>query len=483
MRCDSLKVFYQRAVAGVVSYLAARKWDDQGLPHFKTGVTREFALTVEHDNRFETPGNYDSIVQSSAIGLEGLPNRHHRYGIGLELTACRAKRDTDEDRYLPKVGVCLPLTAVLTFPNRGSGNPSEARLRFYNALTTEMVEAGGQKVPLAADFTAPFASLIDRTGMSDWSGLFGALQGNEDLLQQTGFYTVEPYTSGKIPLVTVHGLFSSPMTWMSVHNDLMGDPVIRAHYQVYHYMYPTNLPVLENARTFREKLDDLHAFIEQHTPAGTKSPGMVVISHSMGGILTRTAVVHDSEPLKAFFFGDPEALAKLPDAVRKDLEGYVSFQRRPYINRVIFVAVPHQGSLIADNWIGAIGRWLITLPKSVLTKTHTAALQARNLLRPELRSDFDGSDLSSIKSLSPKNPTLIALSQIPVDPAVPFHSIIGDRGRGDTPNSSDGVVAYQSSHVDGAQSELIVPADHTAHAHPRAVQEIRRILRAHLEAQ
>jgi hypothetical protein len=76
---------------------------------------------------------------------------------------------------------------------------------------------------------------------------------------------------------------------------------------------------------------------------------------------------------------------------------------------------------------------------------------------------------------------LIALSRLEIDSHVPYHSIIGDRGLGDTPNSSDGVVAYTSSHVDGADSELIVPADHTAHAHPKAVSEIRRILRHHMD--
>jgi hypothetical protein len=60
---------------------------------------------------------------------------------------------------------------------------------------------------------------------------------------------------------------------------------------------------------------------------------------------------------------------------------------------------------------------------------------------------------------------------------VPYHSIMGDRGRGDTPNSSDGVVAYWSSHLAGAQSELIVPSDHSSHQNRQAIQEVRRILK------
>jgi hypothetical protein len=60
---------------------------------------------------------------------------------------------------------------------------------------------------------------------------------------------------------------------------------------------------------------------------------------------------------------------------------------------------------------------------------------------------------------------------------VPYHSIIGDRGRGDTPNSSDGVVPYWSSHLDGAQSEKIVPSGHGAEHSPEAITEVLRILR------
>jgi hypothetical protein len=61
-------------------------------------------------------------------------------------------------------------------------------------------------------------------------------------------------------------------------------------------------------------------------------------------------------------------------------------------------------------------------------------------------------------------------------PGIPYHTIVGDRGRGDTPNSSDGVVPYWSSHLDGATSELVVPSHHSAHQNPQAIVEVRRIL-------
>ena len=59
---------------------------------------------------------------------------------------------------------------------------------------------------------------------------------------------------------------------------------------------------------------------------------------------------------------------------------------------------------------------------------------------------------NSVDTLAPNNRFVVAINKIPITPGIPYHSIVGDRGRGDTPNSSDGVVAYWSSHLDGAAS-------------------------------
>ena len=484
IRCDSFKVFYDRAVRGVVSYLTEKKWKLDAPLQFPSGAGRTFALNVNRKGQVEDPSEYASIVPASSIGLEGLTNRHRQNGIGVSLVACRPRRDNSrEEMYLPKVGVCLPLTAVVRFPKQ---NCREARcdawLDLVNSVTGETeYKFNGATLPLAADYTAPLAALVEKTGMGGWDGLFDAIEGNEELLKNTGFYTTEPYNAGKIPLITVHGLFSNPITWLDVHNDLMGDPIIREHFQIWHYLYPTSLPIVENAKTFREKLDELHTYLVATSPKGTTPRNMVIISHSMGGLLTRTAVVKDSNALQEFFFEEPNRVRELDKEVQAQINAYLNFRRKPYIDRVVFVAVPHRGSEIADNWIGRIGRALLSLPKTIVQKSVAVARGARNIIRPDLRSEFDGGDPSSIRGLSAKNPTLIALSRLEIDSHVPYHSIIGDRGLGDTPNSSDGVVAYSSSHVDGAESELIVPADHTAHANPKAVSEIRRILRLHMD--
>ena len=83
---------------------------------------------------------------------------------------------------------------------------------------------------------------------------------------------------------------------------------------------------------------------------------------------------------------------------------------------------------------------------------------------------------NSVDTLAPNNRFVKAINTIPITPGIPYHTIMGDRGRGDTPNSSDGVVPYWSSHMDGAKSELIVPSAHPAHQNPQAIAEVHRIL-------
>ena len=46
----------------------------------------------------------------------------------------------------------------------------------------------------------------------------------------------------------------------------------------------------------------------------------------------------------------------------------------------------------------------------------------------------------------------------------------------------DGVVKYKSAHIDGVESEVVVPSAHSCQSHPRTIAEVRRILLLHLGA-
>jgi hypothetical protein len=166
--------------------------------------------------------------------------------------------------------------------------------------------------------------------------------------------------------------------------------------------------------------------------------------------------------------------------LREQLDRLLRFHREPFIKRVIFICVPHRGSVLAESFSGKIGRLLIAVPAAVVTSVRLVLDQAGTVLTPEVKEALQ-EDPTSIKGLSPQNPMIQALAGVAIDKGVPFHSIIGDRGLDGGEQSSDGVVPYTSSHLAGAVSELIVPSDHAATAHPLTVLEVKRILKLHLQ--
>jgi pimeloyl-ACP methyl ester carboxylesterase len=252
--------------------------------------------------------------------------------------------------------------------------------------------------------------------------------------------------------------------WGEVVNGLQADPVIRKNFQFWAFFYPTGQPIAVSAVDLRK---DLHA-AEARYPLPR---GLVLVGHSMGGIISRAQA--SSSGGKALFndvFGAdaPRVAGRLPNAPL--LRDSLIFERDKNVRRVVFVCVPHQGSNMALAGPAGFFASLIRLPNNIVGAVEEVAdvVTTMDLRRPP----------TSIAGLSPRSPFLRALNQRPIE--VPHHTIIGDRGRGDSPNSSDGVVRYSSAHLATAESELVVPSDHGSFRHPAAIAEMRRILHEHL---
>ena len=132
---------------------------------------------------------------------------------------------------------------------------------------------------------------------------------------------------------------------------------------------------------------------------------------------------------------------------------------------------------MATGIISSLANLLIREP-TLSSQASEEMLRATNTVESELRPMRRA---NSVDSLSPKSRFLHAMNDIPITPGVAYNTIIGDRGRGDSPNSSDGVVPYWSSHMKGAQSEDIVPSDHSAHQNPQAIEDVLRILKRYAD--
>jgi hypothetical protein len=154
------------------------------------------------------------------------------------------------------------------------------------------------------------------------------------------------------------------------------------------------------------------------------------------------------------------------------------FKPRRDVARLIFISTPHRGSVIAENPIGRIGSSLIRKSMQYMNAGREI-LQASVVQRDPTVLKLNRLP-NSIDTLAPNDPFVREMNTLPMAKRIPCHSIIGDRGRGDTPNSSDGVVPYWSSHLDGAESEKIVPSGHGAEYSPQGIAEVLRILNEHI---
>jgi pimeloyl-ACP methyl ester carboxylesterase len=204
---------------------------------------------------------------------------------------------------------------------------------------------------------------------------------------------------------------------------------------------------------------------------------MVIVGHSMGGLLTRLQVVDSGEKLREAFFTRPVKDSWwLDEAEKQRVQAALVIKPTPFVSRAVFVAVPHRGSRIADFGIVQFATRLIRLPFTASDIVKRSLLAGPDELNPALLR-YRALGMRSVQMLSPEHPYIKALDTCPV--TVPHHSIIGDRGRGPLPTSSDGVVPYKSSHLDDAKSEKVVPYPHSCTEKRETVDEILRILKQH----
>jgi hypothetical protein len=202
-----------------------------------------------------------------------------------------------------------------------------------------------------------------------------------------------------------------------------------------------------------------------------------LVTHSMGGLVGKALAVRPGDAFWTAALRVPHQSLKLSADDRAMLEEAFEWEPDTTIRRILFIAVPHRGSALADRFAGRIGSWITAPPHPFRTFYERVSKDNPGVFTPPYEALGRGR-LDSVSSLSPYQPTLAILAKLPYARPVEIHSIIGNRGRpGPVEASSDGIVPYSSSHLDGVESETIVPAGHSAMRHPQTVEEIKRILK------
>jgi pimeloyl-ACP methyl ester carboxylesterase len=454
---------YNFAVARAIEVIEAGRlnpWDGALKVPSPTG---EYSLTnVRPAGPEYNPGNYELIpCDTIIIGGTYLDRRVTVDGLGAPVVAVSRQERKEFRKTFATRLVYANVTAIIRFNNR------RAEIEFVLPLKTERISFGGHEYTLAADYTA--ASFVGLARERPDKIGFARMVRPEKYADTARLKRLQMYDPNRIPVIFVHGLQDTPASWAPMINAMYDDPDIRRRYQFWVFSYPSGYPYPYSAALLRKELDG----VDKAFPGHKK---FVLIGHSMGGIISRLMITDVGEKVWRDFFGKSPAETNISGEARTLLEESLIFNHRTDVSRVVFICAPHRGAPMGENWIGRIGTSLVRMPLLVATvpfRTIAAAMVHDPSAAQMNRIP------TSIDTLSPKNRFVVEIEKYPTVPGIPFHTIEGDRGRNDAPNSSDGVVPYWSSHFPGATSELIVPSNHSAPRNPQAIAEVKRILHLH----
>lgn len=414
--------------------------------------------------------------------VKGLNNRHHSYGLGVPMIAVRRRHLNEaayEEHYPP--GLSFPVTAFLRLRPGRQGEPYHVcTIELQDALAAHHTQVGRYRVPLETDLSTALAYSLDRPEFRERQQLatVGFLNPGKTRRAQ-GMYMLEPYDPQKIPVIMVHGLWSDPLTWMEMFNDLRSFPELRNRYQFWFYLYPTGQPFWFSAGQLRSDL----ASMQRKLDPNRRSPALgqtVLVGHSMGGLVSRMQAIDSQDKFWNLISDEPFQDVKLSAGERQQIARTFFFRPNPSVKRVVSIGTPYRGSNFANDYTRWLSRLFINVPKKIL-QGQQRLMNLDSIQNTELLTIT-----TSIDSLAPESPVLPVLREAPVAPWVRVHNIVGvlsddslvHKIAGD---ESDGVVAYASARIEDSQSEIVVPADHSSiHRHPRAILEVRRILLEHL---
>ena len=488
-----LMQIYNDSCHGVFSYLKSHELlasDSFGLSDLEG---RRFFFEEPHYRLSVPVESVEEFTPCSDYIVKALMQKNRQSGLGIPLVGRVVPRQFHKSLKTPK-GMTIPVTLTLELTESSPHN-LKVRLNYLDTSLQETVpmeldSMSADNWPLALDFSTPLACFLNDLPERN---LLSAMLESDSQEDNSGLYLVEPYQPGKIPVVFIHGLMSSPATWVQMINSLKNDPMIRKRYQFWFYSYSSGVPVLASAGELRKAL--LAAREELATTPETRASfdRMVLVGHSMGGLVTRTLLQDNPHYIleQVTQHTWSELCSQLSPAELELAEDYAVLPALPFVHRAVFMAVPHKGSEMAQMSIARLGSRIVHLPQTLLDKVPVFFQMFLKLNEDDdeevrrLRSigglgQSANRNFTGLNDLDPDSLFIQALGSSRIKEGVIYHSIIGDQEQADHPGGSDGVVPYSSSHLDGAESEVIVRSGHSVHRSPAAMRELLRILRRHL---
>ena len=422
----------------------------------------------------------------------GLDDSFGQEGVGVPVVVHRKKSNRPEECYYPP-DLAFPMTLFLR-PNPNHSEPiagntpsdePQAILEFYDPFTAASVTVHHRAVSLKTDLTTPLAMNFDdpathemaTVGLTKPERFFQPISevGENGSRPVTGLYFMQPYSPDKIPVILIHGLWSSPVTWLDMVNALESVRPIRERCQFWFYAYPSGLPWWDSAATLRRDMAQVRETLDpEHKNA--RLDQTVLIGHSMGGLIARLQIassgmevwnlISDAAPSEVF----AEPQTRLTEAF--------FFEPNRSVRRVISIATPYRGSGMVNGFNEHLAQRIIQAPMFAEKSSAAIASADRSLLKDSTLL----TTRNSVESLSPDDPFFQVLDRLPIPAETVVHNIIGVKGpKGPFEEPGDGVVERSSATLPNAESEIVVESGHmTIHRDPAAIREVGRILLEHL---
>lgn len=460
-----LESYDQNTRFALAQVILDRSWASDSPPEIKTvGGTIPLKIDAKAIRSFH---DVDEILIADNIRIRsGFREEMTRDGIGVPLLARRTA--TDEGGLIPDSGLWFPLTGIV-IPKKGA-----LCLKLIDPTQREGRNLGGQ--PLAANFTAPLArDMEDR--QHDFQRV-KALLNFEQFSPFMGMQRVFEFCPDKKPIVFVHGVFSSSTTWNNTLNELIADPEIRENYEFWTFTFPTGAPIPYLSHQLRLGVCDM---LEYRRSQGASESRVTLVGHSMGGMMSKTLTQHSGSSQWNQIFTVPPSQLPVSGESRNALRDMFFFEPMPCVARVIFTATPHYGAVRAEKLVANVVDDLIDLPTPLALATKDLQSSCNEFLTPlgeEIIADFP----NSIEQMRYDSELGRIFADIPLNPKVCYHSVIGSRRGLDVPREemTDGVVEYIGAHIEGVASEKIVHSDHGVHASEDGIREMIRILKCEL---
>ncbi|WP_296194815.1 MULTISPECIES: esterase/lipase family protein [unclassified Psychrobacter] len=306
-------------------------------------------------------------------------------------------------------------------------------IHLYNPYRSESANILGDDYPLAANFSAGYGLWLAENQLDGVGYLNLITRKKETSLPK--LFMLEPYDPDKRVIIMLHGLASSPATWVNLTNDIFNDDKLRNNYQVWQIFYPTNLPILENRYQIQKLINTTY---EKTDPTGQNiaSKNSVIISHSMGGIIARM-MLSDENLLDDLDRLDDQNVLSMSEkrqireaikqsAGKEQLKERFELKTLPQVDTAVFLSSPFRGTDYADRWFTRALRRIVYLPVG-LVKTVTD-----NLATLAIQGDLAQNPLGALylqngaSQLSDKSSFIQLTKDIRINDRITYHSIIAN---------------------------------------------------------